>query len=56
MEDSNCNAGFEDNKTTLLSTELVHHVTRINPGKNYFKNKLQVIDSPYFYLENFKIS
>ena len=55
MEGSNSKADFEDKKTTFFSTELVAPCDMNDPDKNYFNDKLQEIDSPYFSFDSFKI-
>ena len=55
MKCSNSKADFENKKTTFSSTESVASYDMNNPDKNYFNDKLQEIDSPYFSFENLKI-
>ena len=55
MEGSNSKANFEDKKTTFCSTESVTSCNMNDPDKNYFNDKLQETDFPYFSFENFKI-
>ena len=38
----------------FFSSELVTYCDMNDPGKSYFSNELQEIDSPYFSLENLK--
>ena len=55
MKGSNSKADFEDKRTTFFSTESVEPCDMNDLDKNYFNDKLQEIDSPYFSFENFKI-
>ena len=55
MEGSNSKGNFEDKKTTFFSTESVTPCNMNDPDKNYFNDKLQETDFPYFSFENFKI-
>ena len=55
IEGSNTKADSEDKKTTFSSTESVVLCDMNKSDKNYFNDKLQEIDSPYFSFENFKI-
>ena len=55
MEGTNSSTDFKDKKTTFFSTESVASGDMNDPDKNYFNDKLQEIDSPYFSYENFKI-
>ena len=55
MEGWNSKADFEGKKSTFLSTELVATCDMNDSENNYFNDKLQEIDSPYFLFENFKI-
>ena len=55
IEGSNSKADFEDKKNTFFSTESVAPCDMNDPDNNYFNDKLQEIDSPYFSFENFKI-
>ena len=53
MDGLNSKVDFEDKKTTFLSTKLVASCDMNDPDKNYFNDKLQEIDSPYYFFENF---
>ena len=55
MEGTNSKTDFEDQKTTFFSTESVSSGDMNDPDKNFFNDKLQEIDSPYFSFENFKV-
>ena len=55
MEGSNSKANFEGKKTTSFSTESVTPCNMSDPDKNYFNDKLQETDFPYFSFENFRI-
>ena len=55
IEGSNSKADFEDTKTTFSSTESVVLCDMNKSDKNYFNDKRQEIDSPYFSFENFKM-
>ena len=55
MEGSNSKADFEDKRTTFFSTESVAPCDMNDLDKNYFNDKLEEIDSPYFSFGNFKI-
>ena len=55
VEGSNSKADFEDKKITFFLTESVAPCDMNDPDNNYFNDKLQEIDSPYFSFENFKI-
>ena len=55
IEGSNSKADSEDKKTTFSSTESIVLCDMHKSDKNYFNDKLQEIDSPYFSFENFKI-
>ena len=55
IEGSNSKANSEDKKTTFSSTESIVLCDMHKSDKNYFNDKLQEIDSPYFSFENFKI-
>ena len=55
MEGSNSKADFEEKISLFFSTDSVAPCDMNDPDKNYFNDKLQEIDFPYFSFQNFKI-